>query len=70
MKDAHQLYQSAEVEWYRQHGRFTERIDIDGHGQEYVIGDFGWFKMMRKPFEPIETRMSEAVRKRLRLEAK
>jgi len=31
-----------EVEWYRQHGRFPERIVRDSKGIEYVIGDWSW----------------------------
>ena len=49
--------QQMEVDWYRQHGRYPERIVMDSHGNEYVIGDWCWHTMMGKPLERIETTM-------------
>jgi hypothetical protein len=34
--------QEREVAWYRRHGRHPERVVRDGHGREYVIGDWSW----------------------------
>lgn len=48
--------QGAEVEWYRAHGRFSERIRTDNRGHPYVIGDDGWNLNPRR-YEPIEARM-------------
>jgi hypothetical protein len=50
--------QAREVAWYRQHGRFPERIKYDGRGQLYVIGDQSW--NMNHPSELIEGEMRAA----------
>lgn len=33
-----------QVAWYRQHGRYRERITVDRDGVSYVIGDWSWHR--------------------------
>ena len=61
--DNHRILQASEVAWYFKHGRYPElRIVRDGHGQQYVIGDWSWNRMA-VPREIIEDSMSDACRR-------
>jgi hypothetical protein len=50
-------HQASEVEWYRQYGRYQDRIRLDIQGREYVIGDFSW-NVRGRPAEVIEQQMT------------
>jgi hypothetical protein len=47
----------AELAWYRANGKHPERIIKDTHGNEYVIGDWGWHRKHPDLPEFIEDRM-------------
>lgn len=48
----------AEVEWYRRHGKYPERIKPDSAGVLYVIGDLSWNMNRPDKLERIESAMS------------
>lgn len=50
--------QQLEVEWYRRHGKYRERICRDSMGREYVVGDWSWNRLHPEHQEHIEHRMS------------
>ena len=50
-----------EVEWYRRHGRYPERIRRDLSGTAYVIGDWSWNRNHPNKSEVIEYRMKAAT---------
>ena len=53
--------QAAEVEWYKQHGRYPhDRIKYDSGGCQYVIGDNCWNRRTDKT-EWIETIMHTPI---------
>ncbi len=33
---------AAQVKWYREHGKYPDRICFDNSGIKYVAGDFSW----------------------------
>jgi hypothetical protein len=45
-----------EIEWYKQHGNYPQRITKDKFNRPYVIGDWSWNNNGR-PSEWIEERM-------------
>lgn len=47
----------AEVEWYRQHGKYPERIVRDDRGHLYVVGDWAWNARHPTKREQVEGRM-------------
>ncbi|WP_047933268.1 hypothetical protein [Pseudomonas putida] len=49
-----------ELEWYRQHGKYPERIRRDSPGGDYVIGDEAWHRKFPEKREPIEALMLKA----------
>lgn len=49
--------QAEEVAWYRLHGRYSERIRLDGSGRPYVIGDWSWNQHYPHAREEVEDRM-------------
>jgi len=46
-----------EVDWYKRHGRYAERIRLDASDHEYVEGDWSWNRTYLKNPEHIEDRM-------------
>ncbi len=34
--------QKLEVDWYKNNGKYLDRIKKDALGREYVVGDFSW----------------------------
>ena len=52
--------QELEVIWYRQYGKYPERIQLDGTGKWYVIGDESW--NASRPWKPeiVEPLMKQA----------
>jgi hypothetical protein len=38
----HTGYAQAEIDWYRKHGKYADRIVKDSHGKQYMIGDWAW----------------------------
>jgi hypothetical protein len=46
-----------ELEWYRRHGSYLQRIATDGSGAQYVIGDWAWNRHHPDMTEEIELRM-------------
>lgn len=52
--------QRKEVEWYRRHGKYPERIRRCGSGELYVVGDWAWERHHPDKPEPIEFRMQLA----------
>jgi hypothetical protein len=43
-----------EIRWYRQNGKYSERIARDGHGQLYLIGDWSWNRNYPEKAETVE----------------
>ena len=52
-----------EVDWYRQHGKYPQRIARDSRGTEYVIGDAAWNARHEWAKERVEPQMRRAVSK-------
>ena len=50
-----------EVKWYKENGRYPERIVKPKIGGEYVIGDFSWNRKHKNKPEFIEPYMSYYV---------
>ena len=48
---------NAEIDWYRQHGKYPERITTDNRGVFYIVGDWSWHRLHPTQREPIEARM-------------
>lgn len=48
---------AAEVAWYRQHGKHSDRIRRAATGEEYVVGDWSWNRKHTDRHEVIEPRM-------------
>jgi len=42
------MNQQVEVEWYKKHGIWSERIKVDNSGNQFVVGDFCWHLKIRK----------------------
>lgn len=60
-----EMYQKAEVDWYRRYGRHaSRRIRRDSQGYDYVIGDWSWNRKPGNPAEFIDDHMCAAVRER------
>jgi hypothetical protein len=53
------LQQNAEVNWYRDNGRFSLRIVPDNLGQLYVLGDLAWNRKNPLMKEQIDLLMPE-----------
>jgi hypothetical protein len=49
-----------EILWYRQHGKYPERITQSRRREFYVIGDFSWNRNYPDKSEVIEPRMRAA----------
>lgn len=47
----------AEVEWYRKHGRYKDRITEDTDGKKYVIGDESWNAQHHNAVEYIDNKI-------------
>lgn len=52
--DNYKLLCAAQVNWYRRFGRYPARIRYDGHGVQYVIGDWSWKRVYPDFREHIE----------------
>lgn len=52
--------QAREVEWYRRHGRYPERVRVSGDGRYYVVGDWSWNRLRATKPEFVEPRMHAA----------
>lgn len=49
---------AAEVRWYKQNGKYPERITTDSRGRAFVVGDRDWNRRHRKKMEYIEDEMN------------
>ena len=51
--------QESEVQWYKTHGKYPDRIrrEYSGRGKEFVIGDWSWERENPGRWEKIEHRM-------------
>lgn len=56
-KPSHESMQAREVRWYRQFGKYPERISRTASGAEYIIGDLSWNKHHRGKGEAVEALM-------------
>ena len=46
-----------ELQWYKKHGKYKDRVTTDSVGQPYVIGDWAWNRMHPYNYEHIEEKM-------------
>jgi hypothetical protein len=51
-----------ELEWYKEHGKYKDRIHARHKDSEYVIGDFSWNKKNPERPEYIEVYMKSGLR--------
>lgn len=49
-----------EVAWYREHGKYPERIGRTNDGREFVIGDWSWNLLNPTRQEVIEQQMESS----------
>lgn len=54
-----------EVEWYRKHGKYPERIKVDSLGHEYVQIDLWWNQRNRYRMETIKDQLADYVAERV-----
>jgi len=47
-----------ELQWYREHGLYLERIVLDGKGELYVIGDRDWNRLNNGKIEYFERKVN------------
>ncbi len=50
-----------EVDWYRKHGKYTDRFAKNALGRFYVIGDFSWNRANPDRPEKIEAQMKQEL---------
>ena len=50
-----------EVEWYREHGKYPDRIKLDSFGREYVEGDIAWNRQNHYRQETIRKPLADWV---------
>ncbi len=50
-----------EVEWYRKHGKYPDRIKTDSLGHEYVEWDKGWNQRNRYRQESVREQLADYV---------
>jgi hypothetical protein len=50
----HTGYAQAEIDWYRKHGKYADRIVKDSHGKQYMIGDWAWNRSRHNRQEWVE----------------
>jgi len=43
-----------EIRWYRQFGKYPERITKDRSGQQYMVGDWSWNRNYPEKAETVE----------------
>lgn len=47
----------AEVEWYRKHGKWHDRIRVTSDGVKFVVGDWSWNRSHPRRKEYVEDAM-------------
>ncbi len=50
-----------EVQWYRMHGKHTDRIRKDTRGNKYVMSDFLWNDRYPKRREHVKDRINDYI---------
>ena len=51
----------SELDWYKKHGKYKERITKDANNNPYVIGDFSWNAGNKDRIEFVEPKMSFVI---------